>query len=649
MTYHFTRLLLVVGLALFLVREGTGQGLNCENNNGAFSISQTLGCDSVITVTNRLQGAVNVEFYFDFNGRTLNEDNRVTADANGNATFTYKRPDRFTILQIGSINGEGFAYCAEIEIINTQSPVAWLSSCSSGEVRIEFADFETNTQYDRLGINWGDNTAPEYINKGSPLSRSHVYQRNGEFPVSVFGVYNRANCNAGRPLELGSFVVGSNTDFERLLINRVEVLETGEITTSFTNNNGSVATLQVKTGSGTYQNTGATIQTDGNHTLVIPDLAAANEQNIRLLIEDQCQNRLEQNEMTVVHLQVSSQGEENLITWSRNLVTDEFDRYELYKDNQLLSTFRSINETTYTDGPVTCGDEHTYKVIAYQIHADIGEITSHSRPVSISGSNTRPDPLMFLSASVENNVIVLNTALATPVHDDYKIIVEKSDGGSFHELATVSNQLTYVDQQVNPNTGSYCYQAIFENTCGSKSDPTPAVCSIYLSAQDTELRWTSESPFTENPDTWSIEKAINGQIQQENTGTHNTYSVQGDILLDGRPAYRIIAATADGAVSFSNLVQYQKGAELYIPTAFSPNNDTHNDVFLPVGQIYDDFSMTIFDRWGKPIYNTRKPDEGWNGKIEDEDAPPGNYTYRIEIRNTSETIYRKSGTFLLIR
>src|SRR5690606_10374901 len=102
-----------------------------------------------------------------------------------------------------------------------------------------------------------------------------VYQRNGEFPVSVFGVYNRANCNAGRPLELGSFVVGSNTDFERLLINRVEVLETGEITTSFTNNNGSVATLQVKTGSGTYQNTGATIQTDGNHTLVIPDLAAA--------------------------------------------------------------------------------------------------------------------------------------------------------------------------------------------------------------------------------------------------------------------------------------------------------------------------------------------------------------------------------------
>lgn len=645
----FTYLVLFFLFYLFLNQEGLGQNLSCVNNNGAFSISQTLGCDSTITVTNRLSGAQNVEFFFDFNGRTLDNETRVAANANGTATFTYKRPGTFKILQIGSINGEGFFYCSDIEIINTQSPVAWVTSCSSGEAQIEFAEFDINIQYDRLGINWGDGSPIQYIEKGTPLTRTHTYPRNDQYPISVFGEYDRPNCNASRSLDLGNFSVGNNMNYEELLLHRIEVTDEGEIRGNFSNNNGATATLQVKTGSGNYQNTLATITADGIHNLLIPDITVTDNQNVRLLIEDLCNNQLVKNEITVVNLSVVNQGDQNLIHWNRNLVSDEFNRYELYKNDQLFQTFTSIGENTFTDESISCGDTIRYKVLAYQTHPIAGEISSHSRTVSISGTYTQPAPPVFVSTSVENNTVAVAVVLADPVPDNYKIIINRLQEGGFQEVTTLNNQLNYLDQEVNPQMSSYCYQTVFENACGSQSAPSETVCSILLSTDAMVVTWTTESPFSEQPEDWTIEKNINGQLQIENTNNSNDYSVVDDILIDGRPTYRIFATAANGTISYSNPVQYQKGTELYFPTAFTPNNDQHNDIFLPVGNTYDQFRMIIYNRWGKPMFATQDATLGWDGTVDGKAAPPGNYTYLVEIQKASQIIYRKTGTFLLIR
>jgi gliding motility-associated-like protein len=196
---------------------------------------------------------------------------------------------------------------------------------------------------------------------------------------------------------------------------------------------------------------------------------------------------------------------------------------------------------------------------------------------------------------------------------------------------------------------SYCYQTVFENACGSQSAPSETVCSILLSTDAMVVTWTTESPFSEQPEDWTIEKNINGQLQIENTNNSNDYSVVDDILIDGRPTYRIFATAANGTISYSNPVQYQKGTELYFPTAFTPNNDQHNDIFLPVGNTYDQFRMIIYNRWGKPMFATQDATLGWDGTVDGKAAPPGNYTYLVEIQKASQIIYRKTGTFLLIR
>ena len=55
----------------------------------------------------------------------------------------------------------------------------------------------------------------------------------------------------------------------------------------------------------------------------------------------------------------------------------------------------------------------------------------------------------------------------------------------------------------------------------------------------------------------------------------------------------------------------------YIPNAFSPNKNDRNDIFkiYSFGISPDSFELLIFDRWGKQIFKTNDPNEGWNGSL----------------------------------
>jgi gliding motility-associated-like protein len=56
--------------------------------------------------------------------------------------------------------------------------------------------------------------------------------------------------------------------------------------------------------------------------------------------------------------------------------------------------------------------------------------------------------------------------------------------------------------------------------------------------------------------------------------------------------------------------------DVYIPNAFTPNGDGHNDVWRPV---FDDtltikqYNLEIYDGSGTLIFSTMNPEDGWNG------------------------------------
>lgn len=57
---------------------------------------------------------------------------------------------------------------------------------------------------------------------------------------------------------------------------------------------------------------------------------------------------------------------------------------------------------------------------------------------------------------------------------------------------------------------------------------------------------------------------------------------------------------------------------VYLPNAFTPNNDGLNDEFFPVGRNLEfggNYDFRIFNRWGTLIWMSKTPYQGWDGRV----------------------------------
>jgi gliding motility-associated-like protein len=96
---------------------------------------------------------------------------------------------------------------------------------------------------------------------------------------------------------------------------------------------------------------------------------------------------------------------------------------------------------------------------------------------------------------------------------------------------------------------------------------------------------------------------------------------------------------------------------VYIPTAFSPNNDGVNDlfrVFTGIG-VREVPTFRVFDRWGKKVFEriniplSQLDDIGWDGLVNGELANPGVFIYMVEVEFTDGFVEVYTGEVMLIR
>ena len=74
---------------------------------------------------------------------------------------------------------------------------------------------------------------------------------------------------------------------------------------------------------------------------------------------------------------------------------------------------------------------------------------------------------------------------------------------------------------------------------------------------------------------------------------------------------------------------------LYLPNAFTPNNDGVNDVFKAEGVNIRGYQMHIYNRWGQLIFTSDDPQEPWLGNVQGGDhyAPDGLYMWKVRFDN----------------
>jgi gliding motility-associated-like protein len=93
---------------------------------------------------------------------------------------------------------------------------------------------------------------------------------------------------------------------------------------------------------------------------------------------------------------------------------------------------------------------------------------------------------------------------------------------------------------------------------------------------------------------------------------------------------------------------------MYVPNAFSPNNDGLNDAFLPVGDAFktESYHLTVMNRWGEVVFESFNPEEPWIGEHQSGGhyVRDGLYMFMLEVQSVHELSPRRiNGSVSVLR
>lgn len=89
--------------------------------------------------------------------------------------------------------------------------------------------------------------------------------------------------------------------------------------------------------------------------------------------------------------------------------------------------------------------------------------------------------------------------------------------------------------------------------------------------------------------------------------------------------------------------------ELFVPTAFSPNNDSQNDLECVYGKCIESLLFSVYDRWGEKVFETEDQQQCWDGRYRGKLMNTGVFVYTLQATFKSGESVTKKGNIGLVR
>ena len=216
-----------------------------------------------------------------------------------------------------------------------------------------------------------------------------------------------------------------------------------------------------------------------------------------------------------------------------------------------------------------------------------------------------------------------------------------------------TNALTFVDNDVEVNKRSYTYRAKIIDTCNRSLGYSNIGKTIYLNvitnqeAETHTLQWTPYEDFIGNLQQYEVYRAIDGYFDPTpiailpynlRTFTDSVGTLSG--VDDGKVCYKVVAVEASNPFGNTEVSNSNKACGVLEPTIYIPNAFTvggNNPVFKPITREHkvENYLFEIYDRYGRVIFTTSDPHQGWNGQLKGQKriAREGVYVYRLALTN----------------
>ena len=114
--------------------------------------------------------------------------------------------------------------------------------------------------------------------------------------------------------------------------------------------------------------------------------------------------------------------------------------------------------------------------------------------------------------------------------------------------------------------------------------------------------------------------------------------------------YRVRLTSAGGCITMDTVkVSVYDSSDIFVPNAFSPNNDGKNDLLQPfLVNIATLKFFRVYNRWGQIMFQSSDSKQGWDGMYNYKPQPLETYTWIAEgIDGNGTTIFRKGQTVLI--
>lgn len=353
------------------------------------------------------------------------------------------------------------------------------------------------------------------------------------------------------------------------------------------------------------------------------------------------------------------------LDWNSYGGWDGIDGYVIYRkvNNGNFELYQTVPGYVHTFSDVSLCDD----VYHYYIEAHYNSLISQSNRESDKPDyNFHEMPVNIKTVSVNNEQIEVKWFASIYENtNSYELLKYDSTGLNLLERITVDpNSTSITDNNVSVDQMSYRYKVNTTDLCGYKSPDGLPGKSILLGAEYIDhtalLHWNEYDRWFDGVEKYEV------QIQTEE-GYKTLAEIDGSQLyfndtelhdaVNGEHCYRIIAHSFTGDISVSNEVCVHGESILWIPNAFSPNEDDLNTLFKPTAHFmkiidngsYETYEMTIYNRWGQLLFTTKEFNEGWDGTYESRACPPETYMYRIRAKGLDNVIYNHTGYVRLMR
>lgn len=116
--------------------------------------------------------------------------------------------------------------------------------------------------------------------------------------------------------------------------------------------------------------------------------------------------------------------------------------------------------------------------------------------------------------------------------------------------------------------------------------------------------------------------------------------------------YKVVGFNNNGCAdsAFLNIKVFKTLPTVFVPSAFTPNNDGLNDLLRPIAVGIKSIEyFNIYNRWGELLFSTKINRHGWDGKINNQPQPTGTFVWMVKAIDYTGAAYFQKGVTTLIR